>query len=193
MLVESEHFRVVRVKPYRYCSLMDQNLSKIDRVTGAVIENMRLLRRQRDWSAEDLAREMAGVGVPWTRLVVAKLENQRRQSLSIAEVLALSVVFEVGLVHLIVPLDDDSGQFEITPGREVPVTEVRDFIRGLAAMDGMDMRKLWSWLPGSEFVEVTHGLTPEGAPVVKYSIERGSGRRGYQERFGRRKGTDGES
>jgi transcriptional regulator with XRE-family HTH domain len=74
----------------RYSHVMDPL-----NATEVVARNMRKLRRLHDWNAERLAEETAAIGVNWQRGVVTKLETGRRESVSVAELLALAAVFEV--------------------------------------------------------------------------------------------------
>lgn len=60
-----------------------------------VAANMRALRKARRWSAHRLADEMTRVRVRWDRSTVANFENRRRQTLSVDELAALGVVFNV--------------------------------------------------------------------------------------------------
>lgn len=89
--------------------------------------------KQPRWSAERLAQEMAGVGVPWTRNSVVNLESGRRKHVSMHEVLALAVVLRVdNPVDLIVPPGGVYEQlvFPVVPFDDVSAASVRAWFRG---------------------------------------------------------------
>jgi len=82
--------------------------------TEMVAARVRELRQKRDWTAQQLAEEMTNAGMPWNRGVVTKLENGRRDSVSIEELLTLAWVFDVPPLVLLLP-DDPGSPVEITP------------------------------------------------------------------------------
>jgi transcriptional regulator with XRE-family HTH domain len=74
---------------------------------------MREMRKARGWSADRLARELTTrTGVKWARMVVTKLENGRRQTVSVEELLALALVFRVAPVELLPSLLVQRGETE---------------------------------------------------------------------------------
>lgn len=72
------------------------------------------LRREQGMSAQVLADRCAAIGVPILRGAIAKLENGRRESLQVHEVLALAYALRVPPLHLLFPEDD--AQVEYLPG-----------------------------------------------------------------------------
>jgi hypothetical protein len=100
-----------------------------------------------------LAERLRQVGLDWDRNIVANLENGRRASLGVDELLALALVLEVAPVHLLVPLEDEQ-PYQVTPTRVEPVGLVRDLIRGAAALDGMDERAFFSEVPEHEWQQM---------------------------------------
>lgn len=64
------------------------------RVTAKVGESVKRNRNARGWSAEQLANEVREIGVPITRAVITDLENGRRSSISLPELLAISYVLQ---------------------------------------------------------------------------------------------------
>lgn len=63
--------------------------------------------KQPRWSAERLAEQMTGVGVPWTRNSVVNLESGRRAQIAVHELLALAWVLDVpNPLDLLAPADD---------------------------------------------------------------------------------------
>lgn len=131
---------------------MDQTGAQVDAPTAVIAANVKALRDDRGWSAERLAAEMSAVGIPWKRIVVTKLENGRRQSLNVAEWLALAAVFKVAPIHLLVPLDDEE-PFEVTPGQTEPAGAARDWIRGAWPLDDSrdGLLKFYAYMPEHEF------------------------------------------
>ena len=65
---------------------------------------MRALRDARGWSAPRLAEELQAVGLNWDKSVVSNLENGRRRFVSVDELVALGVVFQVTPVALLLDL-----------------------------------------------------------------------------------------
>lgn len=118
-----------------------------------IAARMRELRRKRDWTAQRLAEEMARVGIPWKREIVANLESGRRTAVSVEELLALAYVLSVAPVHLIVPTDvDDQGLYQVTPTwTRSRTTDVREWIRGNATIGDTDPRTYFSEVPANEF------------------------------------------
>lgn len=119
--------------------------------TDVIAQRVRELRNKRGWSAQRLAEEMAAIGWPWERMVVTKLENGRRQSVSVEEWLALAYLLDVAPIHLLIPLDD--GYVQILPqapkdehrARDAVVTtsQARKWIAGdpdEGALPGTDLR-----------------------------------------------------
>lgn len=82
--------------------------------TQVIAKRVRELRREREWTAERLADEVTKAGVKWNRGTVAKLENGRRDSVSVEELFALAWAFGVPPVVLVLP-DDSSAAYEVTP------------------------------------------------------------------------------
>lgn len=96
--------------------------------TAVIAERIRDLRTQRRWSAQRLAEEMTKVGVEWNRGVVTKLENNRREAVSVAELLALALVFDVPPLAILLPRED--GDIQITVDRAAPAGEVGEWFIG---------------------------------------------------------------
>lgn len=71
--------------------------------TKLIMDEVTRMRTGLDWSAARLAEEMAAAGVPWTRDVVVNLENGRRKTLAVHEVLALACVLNVNPLALLAP------------------------------------------------------------------------------------------
>lgn len=77
-------------------------------------------------SAQQLADRCAQLGFPLHRSVIANLENGRRPTVSVAELLVLAEALGVPAARLLIPLDN--GDVETLPGRPVnPWTALRSF------------------------------------------------------------------
>jgi transcriptional regulator with XRE-family HTH domain len=92
-------------------------------LTAVVAARVKQLRKAQGLSAAALAERMSKAGVPWQREVVANLEAGRRASVSVTELLGLSVVLSVPPVTLLLA----PGAAEL---RYVPMDYV-DAYRGL--------------------------------------------------------------
>lgn len=126
---------------------MDQTRDVSD-LTALIAQRVRELRTGRGWSAERLAEEMTQrAGVDWQRMVVVKLETGRRQELSVRELLALAYVFDVAPVHLLIPTDDDSDPYPVTPKVTVRRGPARAWIRGLRPLPSTDERRYFAEVP----------------------------------------------
>lgn len=118
--------------------------------TRVVAERVRELRKRHGWSAERLAGEMKAVGIPWERMVVTKLETNRRSSVTLEELLALAYVLDVAPVHLLVPVNGDE-PYEPIPGLPVRLDLARKWIRGQHPIGDVDLRIYGSEVPAEEF------------------------------------------
>lgn len=105
---------------------MDQEPPKSP--TAVIAERMRDLRTRRRWSAQRLAGEMTNVGVEWNRGVVTKLENNRREAVSVTELMALAYVLEVSPLALLLPEENTS--YQVTPEDSAPARTVYEWISG---------------------------------------------------------------
>ena len=89
------------------------------RLTHGIGQRVAAARREQRISAQRLASRCAELGLPtFTRQVVAFMENGRRESVSVAELLVLAAALEVPPVELVFPFGDETA--EILPGRRVP-------------------------------------------------------------------------
>lgn len=119
--------------------------------TEAVASRVRQLRRTRGWTAEELADRMTEVGIPWNQPVVSRLETGKRESISLAEVLALAYILDVAPIHLFVPIDPGEAEYQVVPSREIAVHAAREWIRGQAPLPGGDVRQYFSEVPVEEY------------------------------------------
>jgi transcriptional regulator with XRE-family HTH domain len=112
------------------------------RLHPLIAERVKKLRVDRGLSAQRLADELNKVGIPWERMVVTKLENGRRASVSVEELWALAYVLDVAPIDLVQIQQD--GFVSITPDLAIPADEARAWARGDEPAPGQDPRSFFS-------------------------------------------------
>lgn len=118
--------------------------------TATVAKRVREVRERRGLTAAQLAERLAEQGVPWERSTVAKLENGKRQNLTLTEWLALSVVLNVAPVHLLLPIEADEDSYQVTPERTNNVDHTRGWIRGHWPLPGSNLIQYQGEMPEPE-------------------------------------------
>jgi DNA-binding Xre family transcriptional regulator len=74
---------------------------------------------------------MQELGIPWQRVIVAKLESGRRSYLTVDELLGLCVILEISPTDLLVPRElKDDQPYLVTPKAEARATNAREWVRG---------------------------------------------------------------
>jgi transcriptional regulator with XRE-family HTH domain len=151
------------------------------RPTEVIAERMRELRNGRGWSAQRLAEEMTKVGIPWDRSIVANIENGRRASIAIEEVLALAYVLSVAPVHLIVPpVDGEATDLLYRVAPEVATTTpgfARAWIRGQTPIGKVSARRYFSEVPESEWQPPPGQWSPDNIERQSRIVEGNDGAR----------------
>jgi transcriptional regulator with XRE-family HTH domain len=73
-----------------------------------VASHLREWRKKRGLTGSELAGKVsqAGVGVHWTNITVGKIETERRISITVDELLALSIALKMPLIGLLPPYVD---------------------------------------------------------------------------------------
>lgn len=124
------------------------------------------LRKRKDLTAAEVGRRMKeDHGVRWDRFTVANLESGKRQNVTVVELLALARVLDVAPLHLLVPLEEVS--YQVTPREEQPAARVRDWIRGVDPLPGMNQRIYFSEVPMEEMrARFRRMPTTEGDPMA---------------------------
>jgi transcriptional regulator with XRE-family HTH domain len=88
------------------------------RLASRVAGQIRRWRTERGMSAQQLAEACSRVGLDISRSTLADLENGRRVSLTVAELLVIADALNVPALHLLIPLDN--GPVELLPnGNEI--------------------------------------------------------------------------
>jgi transcriptional regulator with XRE-family HTH domain len=85
------------------------------RFTRAIAAEIRRHREQRGWSAQKLADECAALGLPTQRSTLADLENGRRATLGIAELVVIGRALGVPPLQLLYPVGYEAAA-EVLPG-----------------------------------------------------------------------------
>lgn len=110
--------------------------------TQVLADRVRRFRDAHGWSARELALRCTAAGVPLDRSVIANLENGRRVSVSVQELLTLAHVLSIPPVLLFLPVGEDY-RVEVTPGVVLaPDAAVRWFC-GEAMMPGDPNPGIW--------------------------------------------------
>jgi transcriptional regulator with XRE-family HTH domain len=102
------------------------------RLTKVIAGEIRRYREERRMSAQQLADRCKQLGMEIPRAVLANLENGRRATVSVAELLVLAEVLQVPPLLLVVPLARQE-LTEILPDIQVPTLEAGRWWRGDAA------------------------------------------------------------
>jgi transcriptional regulator with XRE-family HTH domain len=89
-----------------------------ERATRVIAGEVRRWRNARKLSAQQLADECKRLGFPIARSVLANLENERRETISVAELQVLAQALDVPPVLLLFPLGR-AETVEALPGRDV--------------------------------------------------------------------------
>jgi len=103
----------------------------------ALARRVREVRTARGWSAQEVARRCAALGLPGLdRSTIANIESGRRRRVGVDELLVLALALGVAPVHLLVPLDEQ--WYAVTPDRVTGTSRVREWLRGNWPMHGAD-------------------------------------------------------
>ncbi|MFJ6783749.1 helix-turn-helix domain-containing protein [Streptomyces yangpuensis] len=113
-----------------------------------IARRVKEVRGRKGLTAQQLADRLRDAGVPWDRATVTKLETNRRQNVSVVELLALARVLDVAPVHLLVPLHE--GPYMVTPVEAVTASRARLWIRGDTTLKGGDAQIYYSEAPLDE-------------------------------------------
>lgn len=103
-------------------------------ITALIADRVRRLRRDAGLSQADLAARIAERGPDWGRTTVAKLESGGRKSVSVQELLALALVFDVPPVALIAD-PRSASHVPIQPGELVNPWAALLWLTGAARID----------------------------------------------------------
>ncbi|MDP8927671.1 MAG: helix-turn-helix domain-containing protein [Actinomycetota bacterium] len=123
---------------------------------------IRELRTDRGWSARELAAACAdvlgadpastGAAALASRDVIANIENGRRTTISVEELLVLAAVLDVAPVHLLVPVSADYGLQVGRWGVAAPLA--RQWVRGQRPLPSQDARNYRTEVPDDEWEQI---------------------------------------
>lgn len=112
--------------------------------TSVVATRVRELRRQRAWTGQQLADAMTALGVSWNRGTVSKLEIGDRESISVAELIALACTFRVSPIALIVP--SEPTDYALAPNCVADqIMRVYDWIVGRGGLPSDEQNPFGGW------------------------------------------------
>jgi tetratricopeptide (TPR) repeat protein/transcriptional regulator with XRE-family HTH domain len=135
-------------------------------VTSHVATRMRQLRRQRGWSALQLAEACAQAGLAsLTRSTIAKIESGVRQSVTAEEIAVLARVFGVTPTDLVAPEGHPSVDFFIdySPADEQWATWIA---WQLEAAGHRTLIHAWDFVPGTNFIDFMDRGVRDAAVIV---------------------------
>lgn len=124
-------------------------MAEVSETTKIIMRRIRALRGRHGWTASELAKHMAKVGIPWDRQIVTNVENGKRANITVNEWLALARVFDVAPIHLLIPVVD-AAVFNVTPNETVPTSRARAWIRGAEPLPGTNPRTFRTEVPLNE-------------------------------------------
>jgi transcriptional regulator with XRE-family HTH domain len=116
-----------------YCVAVTQTKDWQRRLTRLIAGEIRRRRRAGKLSAQQVADRCDRLGFPVPRSVVANLENGRRETLGVAELLMLAAALEVPPLDLLVPLGREP-ETEILPGVHVASWDAAQWVTGNRAL-----------------------------------------------------------
>jgi transcriptional regulator with XRE-family HTH domain len=119
------------------------------------------LRKQRGWTAQELADRCKAVGASeLNRSVIANIESGRRKYVTVDEAAVLAYVLNVAPLHLLVPIEVkdnvdgrnvDAHRYLATPDRFLTIGQAREWFRGNYSPPGQDPRLYFSQVPREEW------------------------------------------
>lgn len=106
------------------------------KVTARVADALRARREELGLTAQDVADACSVLGYPIPRSVIANLENGRRASVGLAEILILAEVLGVPPITMLFPLGT-APTIEVLPGREVSMWDAVAWVTGESREEAM--------------------------------------------------------
>ena len=120
------------VKLRLYCGTMTQN-GWPDRLTHVIAAEVRRYRMGLKLSAQELSKRCGKYGLEISRSTLADLENGRRTTLTVAELLVLAKALDVVPVLLLAPVGQRE-MVEVLPGQVVPADVALEWLTGEAGL-----------------------------------------------------------
>ncbi|MFI8422852.1 helix-turn-helix domain-containing protein [Streptomyces sp. NPDC085460] len=145
---------------------------------AVIAKRVREIRRSRGYTAARLGELLSERGIRWDRFTVSSLESGKRQNVTVDELLALGTVLNVAPVHLLLPIDDDEAEYQITAGSKPKVAKVADarsWVRGTASLGNGPHRDFTAQAPEREWVSFDT-TSPEGQrAAIEWAKQSGLG------------------
>src|SRR5690606_15614422 len=117
------------------CAPVEQQEDWASRLCRSVAGEVRRYRRERGLSAQQLADRCADLGMPGLgRMTIANLENGRRHSIALAEVLIRAAALDVAPAARASPVGY-AAAVEYLPGQEAPPLDALDYFAGAGRDD----------------------------------------------------------
>jgi transcriptional regulator with XRE-family HTH domain len=111
-------------------------------LTGVVAGEIRRYRQERKMSAQQLANRCEQLGFAIPRPVISNIENGRRDSLSIAELLVLARALDVAPALLVAPVGRQE-MVEILPDQSMPPFDAVRWLEGEQLRETADGLRAW--------------------------------------------------
>ncbi|MBW8704414.1 hypothetical protein MBT84_32925 [Streptomyces sp. MBT84] len=159
--------------------------------TDTVAKRVREVRKRRGLTAEQLADKLREQGVLWDRYTVTKLENGKRQNITLSEWLTLAAVLNVAPTHLLLPVDGGEEAYQVTPTRTERVEQVRGWVRGHWPLPGANVIQFQAEMPEEEQGKIHLPPTQDRAARID-DIERSMAQLSTALQHLRGEGADGE-
>ncbi len=105
------------------------------RLTAVVADQVRYWRTRRGWSAQDVADRCEALGYRVPRSTLTNLENKRRGTITLAELLTVAEALGVPPILLICPFGQVE-EVELLPGQNAPVDLAAMWVSGRFEADG---------------------------------------------------------
>jgi transcriptional regulator with XRE-family HTH domain len=121
------------------------------RLTHGIGRRVAAARQEQRLSAQAVADRCADLGMPsLTRQVIAFIENGRRESVSVAELLVLAAALDIPPAELLWPLQNDTHKiFEFLPGQDSTPWAAARWFAGTGDM-WPGQSTAWQWLSGHD-------------------------------------------
>jgi transcriptional regulator with XRE-family HTH domain len=126
--------------------------------------NVREMRIERSWTQDDAARRLRQVGLPWTRSHIAALESQRRDDVSMSELVFLSAAFGVAPERWL----EGGEQVQMGERLVVPLDYLRRILRGDGKAVAMDDASVTGVLEWRLLDQVAEAAMEAGAPLTAF-------------------------
>ncbi|MFD9398360.1 helix-turn-helix transcriptional regulator [Streptomyces sp. NPDC060011] len=124
---------------------------------GTIAKRIKELRARRGWTAEKLGVEVTRHGAKFDRFTISNLENGKRQNVTVDELLAFAMTFDVAPIHLMVPLHNEP--YLVTVDRTEDADRAREWIRGSLPLAGMNVRTYYGEASEADLIQRTEAVS----------------------------------